>query len=176
MASSPNCALLPEMAFCVIIINYNAIVKRQMIYVEEDFAFIEQLNMELRSIGDFTRKDVFNAFEKYITDKAKLQRVIDFGLLHFDYTKYKVSIEGTLFEDGLSEILCLYNSALKQNRSRSIQLFKDSYPAIARGFASQTQILRINGLGTLPDRLDLFVKAAFQLTLQRTGAKGFQMW
>lgn len=134
-----------------------------MIYVAEDSAFIEQLNMELRAIDDYTRKDVFNAFEKYITDKAKLQRVIDFGLLHFDYTKYKVSIEGTLFEDGLSEILCLYNSALEQNRLRSVQLFKDSYPAIARGFASQTQILRINGIGTLPDRLDLFVKTVFQL-------------
>ncbi len=128
----------------------------------EDFAFIEQLNMELCAVGDYTREDIFNAFEKYITDKAKLRKAIDFGLLHYDYTKYKVSFEGTLFEDGLSEILRMYNSALEQNQPRSIQIFKDSYPAVARGLASQTQIIRTNGIGTLPDRLDLFVKTAFQ--------------
>lgn len=134
-----------------------------MIHMTEDSAFIEQLNMELHTVGDYTREDVFNTFEKYITDKAKLQKAIDFGLLHYDYTKYKVSIEGTLFEDGLSEILRLYNCALKQNQPKSIQIFKDSYPGVARGFASQTQIIRTNGIGSLPDRLDLFVKTAFQL-------------
>lgn len=163
MVSCPNCALLPAMTFCVIITYHNDPVKRQMIHVTEDSTFIEQLNMELHTVGDYTREDVFNAFEKYITDKAKLQKVINFGLLYYDYTKYKALFEGTLFEEGLSAILRLYDSALEQNYQESIQIFKDSYPAIARGFASRTQIILTNGIGSLPNRLDLFVKNAFQL-------------
>jgi len=134
-----------------------------MIQVTEDLTFIEHLNMELKAVDNYTREDVFNVFEKYITDKDRLRKAIDFGLLYYDYTKYKVSFEGTLFENGLSAILHLYNSALEQNHQESVKIFKDSYPAIARGFASRTQIILTNGIGTLPDRLDLFVKTAFQL-------------
>lgn len=54
-----NYALLPEMTFCAIMVYHNTPMKRQMIYVIEDYAFIEQLNMELYSIGDCARKDVF---------------------------------------------------------------------------------------------------------------------
>lgn len=129
----------------------------------EDPIFIEQLNRELCAVGEYTREDVFNTFEKYITDKARLQKVINLGLLYYDYAKYKVLFEGTLFEEGLSAILHLYNNALGINYQESVQIFKDSYPAVARGFASRTQILRTNGVNLLPDRLDLFVKNAFQL-------------
>lgn len=134
-----------------------------MILVSEYLAFIEHLNEELRSVDNYTHDDVFNVFEKYVTNKAKLRKVIDFGLFHYDYTKFKALFEGTLFEDGLSSILQLYNSALRQNYSESIRLFKDCYPTIARGFASRTQIMWINGINALLDRLDLFVKSAFQL-------------
>lgn len=129
----------------------------------EYLTFIEHLNKELSSVSNYSQKDVFNVFEKYITDKAKLRKILDFGLLYYDYTKFKVLLEGTLFEDGLSAILQIYNSALKQNHQESVQLFKDSYPAIAHGFASRTQATWTNGIGILPDRLDLFAKTAFQL-------------
>ena len=131
--------------------------------MSEYLAFIEHLNEELRSVDNYTRDDVFNVFEKYVTNKAKLRKAIDFGLLYYDYTKFKTLFEGTLFEDGLSLILQLYDSALKQNYSESIRLFKDCYPTIARGFASRAQIIWTNRIDTLPDRLDLFAKSAFQL-------------
>lgn len=54
-----NYALLPEMIFYAIMVYHNTPMKRQLIYVIEDYAFIEQLNMELCSIGDYARKDVF---------------------------------------------------------------------------------------------------------------------
>lgn len=134
-----------------------------MIQMTEDSTLIERLNRELNAVDNYTREDVFNVFEKYIADKARLRKVIDFGLLYYDYTKYKVLFKGTAFEEGLSAILHLYNSALKQNQQESVKVFKDSYPAVARGFASRTQIILTNGMGVLPDRLDLFVKTAFQL-------------
>lgn len=134
-----------------------------MIPMTEDSTLIKHLNRELNAVDNYTQEDVFNVFEKYIADKVKLQKVIDFGLLYYDYASYKVSIEGTLFEDGLAEILRVYNCALKQNQLKSIQIFKDSYPAVTRGFASWTQIIRPNGVGQLPNRFDLFVKTAFQL-------------
>lgn len=131
--------------------------------MSESSAIIECLNEELRSVDNYTRDDVFNVFEKYVTDKAKLRKAIEFGLLYYDYTKFKTIFEGTLFEEGLSSIVQLYNSALKQNYSEGVRLFKDCYPAIARGFASRAQIMRTNRSDTLPDRLDLFAKYAFQL-------------
>lgn len=149
--------------FYVIIKYYIDQMKRQMIRVTENFSFIEQLNRELHTVGDFAQEDVFSAFEKYITNKAKLQKVVNFGLLYYDYTMYKTLFEGTLFEEGISAILHLYHSALEQNNQESVQVFKDSYPAIARGFASRTQIILTNGTSPLPDRLDLFAKTAFQL-------------
>lgn len=113
----------------------------------ENSSLIEQLNTELHTVDDFTPEDVFNAFEKYITNKAKLQKVVNCGLLYYDYTKYKTLFEGTLFEEGLTEILHLYDCALEQNYQKSIQIFKNSYPDIARGFASRTQIILTGGIG-----------------------------
>lgn len=54
-----NYALLPEMTFYAIIVYHNTPMKRQMIYVIEDSTLIERLNMELCTIGDYARKDVF---------------------------------------------------------------------------------------------------------------------
>lgn len=128
----------------------------------EDVTFIEHLNEELRADEDYTREDVFNTFKKYVANKDKLQKAIDFGLLHYDYAMYKRFIEGTLFEDGLSAILCLYNSALEENYQEGENAFKDSYSAVARGFASQTQSILTSDIHTPSERLDLFSKTAFQ--------------
>lgn len=48
-----------KMTFYATIVYHNTPMKRQMIYVIEDSTFIEQLNMELCTIGDYVRKDVF---------------------------------------------------------------------------------------------------------------------
>ena len=153
---------LPVMLLCIIIKQYRP-NEKQVIHVAENSSLIEQLNSELHTVDDFTPEDVFNAFEKYITNKAKLQKVVNFGLLHYDYTKYKTLFEGTLFEEGLAQILHLYDCALSQNYPKSIQIFEDSYPDVARGFASRTQVILTSGINPLPDRLDLFTKTAFQL-------------
>ena len=145
---------LPVMLLCIIIKQYRP-NEKQVIHVAENSSLIEQLNSELHTVDDFTPEDVFNAFEKYITNKAKLQKVVNFGLLHYDYTKYKTLFEGTLFEEGLAQILHLYDCALSQNYPKSIQIFEDSYPDVARGFASRTQVILTSGINPLPDRLYL---------------------
>lgn len=125
--------------------------------------FVDGLNSELESVENYDRNLVFKTFEKYVENKERLRAAIDLGLFQYDFAKYKTLFEATIFEDGISTILDLYRNALLCNKPECCRIFEESYPAIAAGFASRTQTMWMTGSNALPDRLDLFAKAAFQL-------------
>ena len=123
--------------------------------------FIKGLTDELLSVDHFSRKDVFDTFSKYIDNKTILQKCIDIGDLHFDYVKYHTIFQGTLFEDGILEIVKLAKQAFQASPTETARVLTESYVGIASGLAHYTQTLWGSSWTIDDNRPDVFVKTAF---------------
>lgn len=123
--------------------------------------FIKGLTDELLSVDRFSREDVFCTFSKYVDNKSMLKKCIDIGYLHFDYVKYHTVFEGTIFENGISEIVELAKRSFKASSEKTACVLTDSYVGIASGLAHYTQTLWNSSHKIDNSRPDIFVKAAF---------------
>lgn len=123
--------------------------------------FIKGLTDELLSVDHFSRKDVFDTFSKYIDNKGLLQKCIDIGDLHFDYVKYHTIFQGTLFEDGILEIVKLAKQAFQTSPEETARVLTESYIGIASGLAHYTQTLWSASWEIDEERPDVFIKTAF---------------
>lgn len=58
--------------------------------------YIEGLNREISSTGDFSKADVYDTFEHFVCDKEALHSFVDIGMFSYEYVWYKGIFEGTL--------------------------------------------------------------------------------
>lgn len=125
--------------------------------------YITKLKEELwGNKENFSNKDVYNQFEKYINNKQNLRETIEAGIFHYDYGKYVNLFKGTLFEDGIQIIVELCREAYDKNKERFRDILTDSYPRIAKGLENQTQLCWLEGNDFDIQRNDLAVKKAFR--------------
>lgn len=131
--------------------------------MQEKYSVIDQLNKELKMIDHFDNNDVYNAFEKFVSNKSGLISLIEFGGLHYEYVRFSLVYKDTLFEDAIELILCMFNQAYVKNKEECIKVLENHYQSIVNGLASHMQ----NAWGQISrkesGRSDLFVKESFKL-------------
>lgn len=131
--------------------------------MKEKSDVIEQLNKELKMIDHFDNNDVYDAFKKFVSNKAGLRRLVESGGLHYEYIRFSLVFSGTLFEDGIELILRMFNQAYVKNKEECIKVLENHNQSIVNGLASHMQ----NAWGQISrkesDRYDLFVKESFKL-------------
>ena len=126
--------------------------------------FIAKLKEELMCYNEkFSKEDVYDQFEKFVNNKQSLRDAIEAGIFQYDYVKYETLFEGTLFEEGIQTIVELCRNGYKVNRERFTDILCNSYPQIARGLESQTQLCWLEGDAFDIPRNDLAVKKVFRV-------------
>lgn len=123
--------------------------------------FIKGLTDELLSVEHFSRKDVLDTFSKFVDNKYILKQCIESGELHFDYVKYHTIFDGTIFEDGISEIVKLAKQSFHASPERTACVLADCYIGIVSGLARYTQTIWSSSPQIGNSRPDVFVKTAF---------------
>ena len=118
----------------------------------------EELYKELLSVNTFNKEDVFKTFRLFVNNEQELSKLVDLGLLHYDYAMYIKLIKNSLFEDGLREILRVCDVAYKVNKNKLAEALNSEYVHISNGLASYTQSIYLQTPLNEINRFDLLVR------------------
>lgn len=120
--------------------------------------FYEELNKELFSVKPFNKEDVIKTFKPFVKNELKLSKVVDLGLLYYDYVMYINLIQNSLFEDGIKEILQVCDVAYNADKRKMAEMLNAEYINISNGFASYTQTLLLHTPLNEIKRFDVLVR------------------
>lgn len=84
-------------------------------------------------------------------------------MFSYEYVWYKGLFEGTLFEEVIESVISMFRIAYTQSPIDSTKIFQENYSDVSKGYANHTQLAWLHNTQMTQERLDLFIKSAFEV-------------